>query len=234
MTSAASTAGPEASFWASNVLRNLKLSLEAKGMQFFVDPPRNVIPPFLGDYKPDAIALGRDGGIVFEVKRGPNMGANRRVADISERVSREKGWEFRAIYLTPPADRLPDIPVPTWQQLQRALGEVEALATGGHQGAALLAGWSALEAMAHLARANSGSAAPKPLSPLQAVQALAEEGYVEANVATRLRGFATTRNAVAHGNLSVEVTQEQAESLLQDLRSIFTAIEEVEHTPAGG
>ena len=97
-----------------------------------------------------------------------------------------------------------------------------------------MAGWSALEAMAHLARANSGSAAPKPLSPLQAVQALAEEGYVEANVATRLRGFATTRNAVAHGNLSVEVTQEQAESLLQDLRSIFTAIEEVEHTPAGG
>lgn len=234
MTSAARTAGPEASFWASNVLRNIKLSAEARGMTFLIDPPRNVIPAFLGDYRPDAIALGPDGGIVFEVKRGPEAGANRQLAEISERVSREKGWEFRAIYLTPPADRLPEIPVPTWHQLQRALREVEVLATGGHPRAALLAGWSVLEALAHLARAHSGSAAPKSLSPLQAVQALAEEGYVEADVGARLRALVATRNAVAHGNLAVEVSQDQAESLLQDVRSIFSAIETVERTPVRG
>lgn len=229
MTSAARSGKSEEASWASNVLRNIKLSAEAQGMKFFVDPPREVVPAFLGDFQPDAIAVGSNGGIVIEIKRGQNADANRQqLAEISERISREKGWEFRAIYLTSRSEQVNDIPIPTLHQLRLILGRVELLAKEGHQMGALLVGWSVLEALAHVARARDGAESSYPRSPLQAVQALAEEGYVDNDVASRLRGFAAIRNAVAHGDISVEVTQEQVEELLRDLRAIFSAIEAVE------
>lgn len=229
MTSAARRGESEGDSWASNVLKNMRLSAEARGMTFFVDPPRDIVPAFLGDFQPDAIALGPDGGIVFEIKAEQNAGTNRqRLAEISERVSREKGWEFRAIYLTPPSDRVLDIPVPSLHQLRLILGRVEMLAEAGHRMGALLVGWSVLEALAHFARARDGNASSMPRSSTQAVQALAEEGYADNEVARRLRSFAEMRNAVAHGDISLEPTQEQVGELLSDLRTILSAIEAVE------
>jgi hypothetical protein len=40
----------------SNALRSSQRALEAQGMTFYVNPPRKVVPDFLGNYQPDAIA----------------------------------------------------------------------------------------------------------------------------------------------------------------------------------
>ncbi len=43
-------------------------------MKSFVDPSRDVVPAFLGDVRPDAIAVGPDGGIVIEITLGRSEG----------------------------------------------------------------------------------------------------------------------------------------------------------------
>ena len=216
----------EAALWESNVLRNLQQLSEARGLKFYVNPPRDVVPDFLGDFRPDAIARGPQGGIIIiEVKLRRTPESERRLAEIARIVSAQKGWEFRAIYRTPPTEETPSVANPTQQQLQSAFDEIEALTNGGHHTAALLIAWAALESLVRLATANSEAGTPRAFSPLQAIQTLAEEGYLENEAADNLRRMVKLRNAVAHGDLSVDMQGEQVESLLKQLRAIAADIE---------
>ena len=208
----------------SGALRDLRRMSEARGMTFYMQPPRKIVPEFLGNYRPDAIALGSDGGIIIEVKHRRSRRDEMQLAEISRRVSGQKGWEFRVIYLNSSYDKTP-IGKPTWPQLYAALGESEALAAGGHHGAALVGAWAVLEALARLA--GDGDAGPSSGSPLQAVQALAADGFVEKAVADRLRGLVGLRDAVVHGDLSVKVPADQVEALARDLRAIASEVEAI-------
>lgn len=224
MTETRLSGQPERAVWESSALQDLRRSSEARGLTFYVKPPRKVVPDFLGNYQPDAIARGSDGGIIIQVKHRRSWEGETQLAELSERISRQKGWEFRVIYLNPAVDGVLLIKKPTWAQLYAALRESEALAAGGHYAAALVSAWAALEALARLA-SSGGEAGPSSASPLQAVQALAEEGFVENEVADRLRRLARLRNAVVHGDLSAEVPADQVETLMRDLRSIAFEIE---------
>ena len=214
----------ESQLWESSILRNLQQVSEARGLKFYINPPREVVPAFLGDFQPDAIAVGSDGGIIIEVKNRRSPASEQQLAAIARRVSDQKGWEFRAIYLNPPMDGTPPIPKPTPQQLQARFSEIEALTNAGHSGAALVTAWAVLESLARLASANSEARIPKGFSPIQAVQTLAEEGYIENDAADCLREMAKLRNAVVHGDFSVDVTAEQVESLLKQLQRIASDI----------
>jgi hypothetical protein len=138
--------------------------------------------------------------------------------------SDQKGWEFRAIYLAPALDETPSIAKPAPEQLQATFKEIEALVKSGHPAAALVMGWAALESLARLASANSGARRYESFSPIQAIQTLAEEGYVENEAADRLREMAKPRNAVVHGDFSVDVPTEQVEDLLGQLQAIASNI----------
>jgi uncharacterized protein YutE (UPF0331/DUF86 family) len=210
----------EAALWQSSALRNLQRVFEARGLKFYVNPPRDVVPDFLGDFRPDAIARGPEGGIIIQVKFRGTPESESRLAEIARRVSAQKGWEFRAIYVTPPIDEIPSIAKPTQQQLQAAFDQIEALTNGGHHAAALLIAWAALESLARLANANSETGTSRAFSPLQAIQMLAEQGYLENEAADNLRRMVKLRNAVAHGDLSVDVQGGQVKSLLKQLRAI--------------
>ncbi|WP_428493715.1 HepT-like ribonuclease domain-containing protein [Rhodopila sp.] len=52
------------------------------------------------------------------------------------------------------------------------------------------------------------------------MQALAEEGYIENDVADCLRDMTTLRNALVHGDFSVNVSAEQVGVLLNEVRAI--------------
>jgi uncharacterized protein YutE (UPF0331/DUF86 family) len=214
----------EAALWQSSALRNLQRVSEARGLKFYVNPPRDVVPDFLGDFRPDAIARGPEGGIIIEVKLQRTPESERRLAEIARRVSAQKGWEFRAIFATPPIDEISSIPKPTQQQLQGAFDQIEALTNGGHHTAALLIAWATLESLARLANANSETGT-RTFSPLQAIQMLAEQGYLENEAADNLRGMVGLRNAVAHGDLSVNVQGGQVKSLLKQMRAIAAELE---------
>jgi uncharacterized protein YutE (UPF0331/DUF86 family) len=210
----------ERNAWEINVLRNLEKGFEARGMKFYINPPREVVPEFLGDFRPDAIAQGPEGGVVIEVKDRRSPKSDRQVAEIAKRVSSQKGWEFRAFYVNPPVDAMPSIAKPTTQQLRAAFEEVEALTKGGHHTAAFLAAWAALESLARLTEVGGEASVQRGFSPLQAIQMLAEEGYLENGDADNLRKMVNLRNAVAHGDLSARVSKLQLEHLLTQLRAI--------------
>jgi uncharacterized protein YutE (UPF0331/DUF86 family) len=222
----------EAQLWGSTALRNLQQVSEARGLKFYINPPRGIVPEFLGDYQPDAIALGPEGGIIIEMKLPGSPAPEQQLAAISRRVSAQKGWEFRAIYLNPPMDETPPIAKPTPEQLQATFGEIEALTKGGHPTAAFVTAWAALESLARLASTNSEAMSPRGFSPIQAIQTLAEEGYIENEAADRLREMARLRNAVVHGDLSVDVPAEQVEDLLKQMQAIASNIMNV--TPEQG
>lgn len=219
----------ESQLGESNILRNLRQVSEARGLKFYVNPPSEVVPAFLGDFQPDAIAVGPDGGIIIEVRHRRSPASEHQLAAIARRVSDQKGWEFRAIYLDPPMDGTPPIAKPTPGQIQAGLGEIETLTKAGHPAAALVTAWAVLESLARLATANSEARAPKGFSPIQAIQTLAEEGYIENDAADRMREMAKLRNAVVHGDFSVEIPAEQVAGLARQLREIASDI--VSSTP---
>jgi hypothetical protein len=214
----------EAQLLESNALRNLRQISEARGLKFYINPPREIIPEFLGDFRPDAIALGPEGGIIIEVKLRGSPASEKQLAAIARRVSGQKGWEFRAIYLNPTADETPPIAKPTPEQLQATLREIEVLIKSGHPAAGFLTAWAALESLARLARGDSEAGRPRGLPPIQTIQILAEEGYLENEVADQLREMAKLRNAVVHGDLSVNVPAEQVEDLLRQLQVIASEV----------
>jgi len=104
---------------------------------------------------------------------------------------------------------------------------------------ALILGWAVLEALARLASTHDGTGHLGPLSPVQAVQLLAEEGYLENDAAADLRRMTSLRNAVVHGDLSADVSAEQAAALIERLHMIAADVIRVEReqalvTPSGG
>ena len=214
----------EAQLLASNALRSLRQTSEARGLTFYVHPPREIVPEFLGDFQPDALALGADGGIVIEVKNRQDPVSAQKLATIAKRVSNQRGWEFRAIYLPSSSDEFPSIAQPTPEQLQIQFDEIAALTNGGHLRAALVAAWTTLEALARLVLPTSEAGNARGIPAVQAIQILAQEGYIEHETADRLRALARLRNAVVHGDFSVEVRSDQIEALLSNIRSVAAEI----------
>ena len=211
----------------SNALRNLQKLSEAQGLKFYLNPPREIVPDFLGDYQPDAIALGPEGGMIIEMKSRGSPASEKQLAAIASRVSDQKGWEFRVIYLNPPLDEMPPIEKPTPDQLQATFKEIEELTKTGHRAAAFVRAWAVLESLARLASGNGETRSARGLPPIQVIQTLAEEGYVENEVADRLRQMVKLRNAVVHGDFTVDVPAEQIEDLLKQLQAIASDIDSI-------
>jgi HAMP domain-containing protein len=217
----------------SNALRELKRLAKERGFEFILHPAGDVIPGFLGGYEPDAIVKRPDGGgIIVEVKGVGRPSSDHWLSEISKRVSRENGWEFRVIH-TPPAQTVAvSFAEPTPEQITRRLGEIEDLVRTGHRVPALILGWAVLEALARLASSHDGSKHLGPLSPVQAVQVLAEEGYLENDAADALRRMSSLRNAVVHGDLAADVPAEQADALIARLHMIATDVIRIERAQA--
>ncbi len=212
---------PETHFTHSDVFQRLRHALEARGMTFHINPPREIVPAFLRGFQPDAMAVGPEGGVIIAVKSRKNSLPGQPLAEIARIVSGQKGWEFRLIYLNPSMDEMPLIAKPTPEQLQGTFSEIEVLMESGHSVVAFLIAWAALESLARLARGDGGT---RNVSSLQAIQILAEEGYLENEAAGGLRDMVRLRNAVVHGDLSVDVPAGQVESLLEQLRTIEAEI----------
>lgn len=207
-----------------DVLRGLQQIYEARGLKFHIHPPREMVPEFLGNFQPDAIAQGQEGGIIIEVKLRRDPRSDKQLAAIAQKVSGQKGWEFRAIYVDPLTDDAPPIAKPTPEQLHAAFSEIDALNKGGHPTAALIVAWAALESLARLATARTEVGKRKSFSPIQSIQALAEEGYIEGKAADQLRELAKVRNAVVHGDFSITVSEEQVQTFLSQIKAISSDV----------
>lgn len=105
----------------SNMLRNLQQISEARGLKFYVNPPPDVVPEFLGDLRPDAIARGPQGGIVITVKRRePRMPTNGSLTSPSVFPLRRDGNFRRSTSFPRPTRRPPSRNRPSHSFVRRS------------------------------------------------------------------------------------------------------------------
>ena len=205
------------------VLDRLKETYERQGYEFFVNPPLDILPNFLGGLRPDAIAMKPDESIIIEVKRGRRVGNDSRLETIANFVSGQRGWKFKVFF----EGEQPEIAIrifpSTHAQIEQQMAEADRLVAAGHDKAALLLAWSILEAIVRAWVAGEGALSDRPFSPAEAVQSLEMSGLLDREAARDLQAKAQLRNLVAHGDLSVEIQHGVVEELILELRRLVAA-----------
>ena len=190
-------------------LQTLVPGYEAEGFSVFLHPAREMLPPFMRGYQPDAIAVKDDKKIAIEIKRD----ATRRAAgreELQRIFSEHPEWELRIYYIPGRAEE-EDIQTPDLAEIDAALAEVDQLKRAGHLRAALIMAWAALEA-AGRALLPQDLARPQPANKL--IEVLASEGVVTPAEADSLRKAISLRNAATHGHFAVPITEQEVEQVV--------------------
>lgn len=214
------------------VLDRLKETYEHQGYQFFIEPLPQILPTFLGGFRPDAIALKPGENHVIEVKLGRRAGEERRLETLAKLVAGQPGWQLKVFYEGERPEDTLQFNLPTRSQIDTQLTEAEQLAVAGHHKAALLLAWSVLEAIARARAAHEGTVSQRPFSPAQTVQSLEMAGIIDRKTGEDLRAKAQLRNLAAHGDLGAEVDADAVDGLLRLLRRL-SVVADTDHLVAG-
>ncbi|MBI1186992.1 MAG: hypothetical protein GC206_06610 [Alphaproteobacteria bacterium] len=183
-----------------DVLSLLRDHYEARGFQFIEHPPRQLVPAFLGDYLPDALALGETEKVVIEVKSRRSARTGESLQDIASRFTGQGPWIFRPVFTDEfAADSLDAADVDP-ERLHAFLQSTGALIDSGHEDAALLMAWAALEAVARASGPANGS--KRPMTPTQLIESLVADGRIDQDEGKRLREISSQRNSLAHGDIA--------------------------------
>ena len=197
------------------VLESLLPRYVAEGFTVVTHPSPALLPPFMRNYRPDAIALKPDKKIAIEIK-GDNSNVKKHGEDISELFSHHPDWELR-VYYAPGYTQERALEPPTAEAVEKAIEESSKLKDSGHPVAAVMIAWAALEG---IGRALLPERLAQPQSAERLVEVLASEGIVAPNESGTLRRAAELRNAVAHGQLTVAPAAERIDELIVVVRSL--------------
>lgn len=198
--------------------------LKAEGYTVFAHPSRQVLPAFMRDYSPDAIALGKPKNLAIEILQDQRSSSHER-KQIAERFRGVSDWEIRVFYASEFADELV-IEGHSHDLIEATLTKVQVLSDADQPEAALLLGWAAFEAFGRSLLPEKRS---YPQSSNQLLERLAGDGVVTPEEADVLRRIASLRNAVAHGALNIDVEPRDVSQLITILRC---ALDEVRSDPA--
>ena len=199
---------PPPSLIEETVMDNLRDQYVAQGYEFYENPPKHVIPSFLGGFQPDAIAVRSGEGVVLEIK--PRRASANSLRDVAERFEGQSKWQFRAIYFDDPPETEPGEPAPP-VRLEDHEPRIRSLLQTNETDLALLLAWSVFEGVA---RAKMTATPRGALTPLQIVERLEHSGRIDPDQANQLRQAATIRNSVAHGHLDAKPSAGLVEVLL--------------------
>lgn len=195
------------------ILNNALSDLRADGFEVLLSPTNGLVPSFLGDLRPDAIATKGNQGIIVEVVMRPNSEPSK-IKKIREALLDQKDWQLRILLLNA-VDPQSDLPLQTIDRLKQSLDEIEKLKSNGFEGPSLLVGWATFEATA---RTLVSGRFVKPQSPKRIVDQLAEEGFLTPDEADQLRKLADKRNRFIHGDLDVVVSLPELDFFIDILK----------------
>lgn len=84
-------------------IREIAKDYQSKGYKVFVEPSRDNIPDFLGDFKPDIIARSANDNIIAEVKISSKLHKNdfNYLETIARIVEQQNDWRFDLIFTNP-------------------------------------------------------------------------------------------------------------------------------------
>jgi uncharacterized protein YutE (UPF0331/DUF86 family) len=187
----------------------------AEGFTVITHPSSDVLPEFMRNYRPDAVALRSDKKIAIEIKTD-EPSTRKGIEQTKDLFSHHPDWEFRVYYVPKYPEEIP-LQAATRREIEYYINEMTTLRDTGHLVASILVAWAVLEAVGRIL-APEQLARPQP--PAQLVEVLAAEGYVSQAEADALRRGARLRNAAVHGHLAATATPESADELLAIVRRL--------------
>jgi uncharacterized protein YutE (UPF0331/DUF86 family) len=200
---------------ARQVLEQLVPQLQAEGYTVYLEPSRQLLPPFMEGYTPDAIALRRDKNLAIEViVEGPSSKANE--DRLKRRFESRKDWELRFYYVRP-AGRRDGLPAMANQTIDSSIESLEGLISSGQISAAVLMAWATFEA---LGRALSPDKFARPQTPARLIEVLAADGSVTPSEADLLRKLANSRNRLIHGTLNDKIDPAELTKFVAILKTL--------------
>ncbi|HZR89533.1 MAG TPA: hypothetical protein VFB02_22230 [Bradyrhizobium sp.] len=208
----------------ADILRALRSRYEKEGFTFWPHPSRDIVPPFLGDYRPDALALSKDkGSVVIEIKARRAGSGDRQLAQIARLVEQQPGWTFRVYYA--PNFSQPAYKAPSKAGVLGLVAEVKELQKAGFMRPAFLMAWSALEAFTRALHAREANS-ERPMMPSEMIGWLSQSGNIDAPTERMLRSMVRTRNALVHGDSSVEIEPYHMIAMISALDALKKELED--------
>jgi hypothetical protein len=178
--------------------------LSSHGYNVYIEPPSDLLPDFMIGYRSDAIALGNDKNIAFEIVTSIGRW-QRDEAFVQNLFTNHPEWELKVIFGTPinSTETLPDS---SQNAVNRTIGEILDLKNRGLNRPAILLGWATLEALARLLIPSKFARAQLPS---RLIEALSSNGYITPSEVDTLRKLTEARNKLIHGNLNTSVDAEE-------------------------
>jgi uncharacterized protein YutE (UPF0331/DUF86 family) len=201
------------------VLERLVPDLESQGYDVFVHPNKQIVPPFLGAYVPDLIALRDDKNLVIEIKHRSGR-AEDVLNDLAKRFEGQNRWEFRIVWISP-SESQDGLTLQSREAISTRLKEVSQLLGAGFVDSAMLMAWATFEA---IGRKLMPKEFARPQSPGRLIQILAKEGHITPDEGDVLRQLVDMRNRFIHGELTIAISQIQVESFVRILSSLANNI----------
>jgi uncharacterized protein YutE (UPF0331/DUF86 family) len=180
------------------VLAQMVPELEADGYEVYLEPSKGLSPAFLGNFRPDAIALRGDKNFVIEVLSTKNPSAAEKIAKLQGLLLGQDGWELKLVWIEE-ATKYTQLYVQTNEKIKARIAETKILAERGNLEPALLLGWGTFEA---IARATFPQQFERPQTPRRIIEILANQGNLTPTEADALRILAEKRNKLIHGDLN--------------------------------
>lgn len=201
----------EARLLLVGILRDLEAADYEVHTEFLADH----LPRFAGEYRPDAIALGKPKNLAIEVNL-EGMSAKSVPDEIRRRFDEDSDWDLRVYYARPKRAAEPMEPVPL-SSIDASIREVEELSGKGLEQLALLRAWATLEA---LGRKLLPGKFERAQTPGRLVEVLAFEGNLTPTEADLARNLLTDRNRFIHGSLDVEVDPSDLARFAETLKEL--------------
>lgn len=215
----------------ADVLKELKPHYEGRGLTFIVEPSADLLPSFLREFHPDAIAVAPDGsgGVVVEIKVWKDTRQTApSLEGLANEVARHKGWSLD-IVLADGTLRERWLLVPSTAELSAELMSLKAdlaklkLAEDsiGDLRVQLLFGWSLFEAAARRALLEDDVELKSSTNPKTLIEKLVIEGLLTDRDGAIAVDLMRIRGLIAHGFLKQQVSVDQVEVLLQLIEKLL-------------
>lgn len=201
----------------NDFISSLVSRLTNEGYRVFVEPARELLPAFMGNYRPDVVAFA-DGkkNRAIEIKTIRSTAVLDKVAnDISAIFAGQDDWHFEVVFVRPM--QAPQLPRAGWEAVTEVIETADRLAATSDSRAAMLMYFAAFEAAG---RNLLPIDMRRPQSPGRVLELLASGGEVSPAHADAIRRLVSARNAFIHGDLSASPSKSDLSQFSSALRSI--------------
>lgn len=185
-----------------------------KGYDVLIEPQGNQLPDFLQAFQPDLIAHKGDEHIVVEVRTRGQVSDFPQVNELAKVVRNEADWKFELFLLGPENSFFVNgARLFTVEEIRSKRKEVALFVENGHLEAAFLMGWSLVEATLRVLAVKEGIEG-ETATPDYLLKQMTFEGLIARETYHDLKQAQQTRDAIAHGFKSSQLTVETVQELI--------------------